>query len=166
MLLQTAAAGLFNQGSRTLLTSKNRLSTRQEPFQWQQWWCLLTQVYVQGGSRGTPWKWQGAKVWSFLPPHTVARIFFVDHSWASSTNLSYDGRSSWWCLRWINMLNSWSDILVTTGDEQKHEKEKRKKKNPLTKKLEDKEEFQTPKVCRWWWRWIGILHTLSDILVN
>jgi len=37
-------------------------------------------VYVQGGSRGTPWKWQGAKVWSFLPPHTVARIFFVDHS--------------------------------------------------------------------------------------
>jgi hypothetical protein len=21
-------------------------------------------------------------------------------------------------------------------------------------------------VCRWWWRWIGILHTLSDILVN
>jgi hypothetical protein len=46
------------------------------------------------------------------------------------------------------MLNAWSDILVTTGDEQKHEKEKRKKKNPSMKKLEDKEEFQTPKMCR------------------
>jgi len=42
------------------------------------------------------------------------------------------------------MLNSWSDILVTTGDEKKHEKEKRKKKNPWKKKLEEKEEFQTP----------------------
>jgi hypothetical protein len=46
------------------------------------------------------------------------------------------------------MLNAWSDILVTTGDDQKHEKEKRIKKNPWKKKLEEKEEFQTPKVCR------------------
>jgi hypothetical protein len=52
-------------------------------------------------------------------------------------------------LRWINILNAWSDIFVTTGDEQKKEKGKKKReKNPWKKKLDEKEEFQTPKVCR------------------
>jgi hypothetical protein len=48
---------------------------------------------------------------------------------------------------------------VTTGDKQK------KRKNPW-KKLEEKGEFPSPKVCRYWWTWIAILDALSDISVT
>jgi len=37
----------------------------QEPLQQQQL-CLLTQVYFQGVSRWTTWKWQAANIWSLL----------------------------------------------------------------------------------------------------
>jgi hypothetical protein len=42
------------------------------------------------------------------------------------------------------MLNAWSDILVTTGDEQKHEKEKRKKKESMEEEAPGERRIPNP----------------------